>query len=260
VKVLFIGDIVGKPGRNAVKALLPGMVERYGIDLVIANGENAAGGFGITENVASEIFRMGVHIITSGNHVWDKKEALSYLPKEERILRPVNYPPGVPGFGSIVQTVRDGVKAAVLNASGRVFMPPVDCPFRVSGEEIKRLKEITSTIIVDFHAEATSEKIAYGYYLDGKVSAVIGTHTHVQTADEKILSGGTAYITDVGMTGPADSIIGVEKKQIIERFLLGIPRKFEVAGGPAVLSAVALEIEDGTGRASSIERIQLTHS
>lgn len=251
---------MGKPGRNAVKALLPGLAEKHGIDLVIANGENAAGGFGITESVASDIFGLGVHVITSGNHIWDKKEALAYLSKEERIIRPVNYPPGVPGFGSFVHTVRPGLKAALLNASGRVFMAHMDCPFRVSDEEIKRLKAITNTIIVDFHAEATSEKIAYGYYLDGKVSAVVGTHTHVQTADEKILPGGTAYISDVGMTGPADSIIGVEKKQIIERFLLGIPRRFEVAGGPAVFSAVVIKIDDETGRASSIERVQLTHS
>lgn len=259
MNVLFIGDIVGKPGRNAVKALLPGLVEKHGIGLVIANGENAAGGFGITESVASDIFGLGVHVLTSGNHIWDKKEALPYLAKEERVIRPVNYPPGVPGFGSFVQTVRPGLKAAVLNASGRVFMSHMDCPFRVSEQEIRRLKAVTNIIIVDFHAEATSEKIAYGYFLDGKVSAVVGTHTHVQTADEKILPGGTAYISDVGMTGPADSIIGVEKKQIIERFLLGIPRKFEVAGGPAVFSAVAMGIDEGTGRATSIERIQLTH-
>jgi metallophosphoesterase (TIGR00282 family) len=203
MKVLFIGDIVGKSGRTAVKAFLPKFIERYKIDFVLANGENAAGGFGITEKVAAEIFSLGVHILTSGNHIWDKKEAIPYLYKESRILRPINYPPGVPGYGSFIHTTQDGVKVAVLNVSGRVFMSNMDCPFRASEEEIKKIKELTNIIIVDFHAEATSEKMAYGYFLDGKVSAVIGTHTHVQTADEKILPGGTAYITDVGMTGPS---------------------------------------------------------
>lgn len=257
LKVLFIGDIVGKPGRTAISAHLHRLVEEKGIDLVIANCENAAGGFGVTEKVASDLFGLGVRIMTSGNHVWDKKEAVPYLAKEERILRPINYPPGAPGFGSIVLKVRDGLEVAVLNASGRVFMPNIDCPFRVSEREVRRLREKTRIIIVDFHAEATSEKIAFGYFLDGRVSAVIGTHTHVQTADEKILSGGTAYITDVGMTGPADSVIGVEKEQIIERFLTAMPCRFEVAKGPVVFSAVAVGIEEDTGLASSIERLQL---
>lgn len=259
MKALLIGDIVGKPGRTALRALLPRLVERYKIDLVIANGENAAGGFGITEPVASEIFNIGVHVITSGNHIWDKKDSISYIAKESRILRPVNFPPGAPGQGSIVFTLQSGLKAAVLNASGRVFMSNMDCPFRVSDEEVKRLGGQTSTIIVDFHAEATSEKIAYGYYLDGKVSAVIGTHTHVQTADEKILPGGTAYITDVGMTGPAESIIGIKKEQIIERFLTGVPMRFEVGKDSTMLSAVVIEINEGTGKATAIQRLQLTY-
>lgn len=258
MKVLFIGDIVAKLGRTAVKALLPAVVSRYKIDLVIANGENSAAGFGITEPVAQEIFEAGVHIITTGNHVWDKKEAIPYLAKENRVLRPLNYPPGAPGYGSILYTA-GGKKVAVLNLSGRVFMACLDCPFRTGLAEIERLRADTSCIIVDFHAEATSEKIAFGYFADGKVSAVLGTHTHVQTADEKILPGGTAYITDVGMTGPEVSVIGIEKEQIIERFLLQMPKKFETAKGAAVLSAVALEIDDKTGKSTAIQRLQLTY-
>ncbi len=258
MKILFIGDIVAKNGRTAVKALLPAVVSRYKIDCVIANGENAAAGFGITEPVAEEIFSMGVHVITSGNHIWDKKEALHYLAKENRVLRPLNYPPGVPGYGSIISSIR-GTKVAVVNLSGRVFMSPMDCPFRTGMAEIERLRLETNCIIVDFHAEATSEKIAFGYFVDGKVSAVLGTHTHVQTADEKILPGGTAYITDAGMTGPAESVIGIEKEQIVERFLLQMPRRFETATGTALFCAVAIEIDEKTGRALAIQRLQLTH-
>ncbi|MDP2167341.1 MAG: TIGR00282 family metallophosphoesterase [Thermodesulfovibrionales bacterium] len=258
MKVLFIGDIVGRAGRVAVKALLCSLSERHKIDFVIANGENAAGGFGITESVGSELFGLGIHVITSGNHIWDKKEALHYIAKENRVLRPLNYPPGIPGYGSVV--LNSGkAKVAVMNVSGRVFMSNMDCPFRTSEEEIKRLREMTNIIIVDFHAEATSEKMAYGYFADGKVSAVIGTHTHVQTADEKILPNGTAYITDAGMTGPSDSIIGVEKEQVIERFLFQMPMRFEVAKGPAIFSGVIVEIDEGTGRASAIQRVQMTH-
>lgn len=259
VKVLFIGDIVGTVGRTAVKGLLPALLDRYKIDFVVANGENAAGGFGITEKVAVEIFGFGVDVITSGNHIWDKKDSIPYIAKEDRILRPVNYPPGVPGYGSIVCTLPNGTKAAVVNISGRVFMTPIDCPFRVGIAEIERLQSETRLIIVDFHAEATSEKIAFGYYVDGKVSAIIGTHTHVQTADEKILPEGTAYITDVGMTGPSVSVIGIEKEQIIERFLLQMPRKFETAKGPAILSAVVIEIDEKTGKSTAIQRLQLTY-
>ncbi len=259
MKVLFIGDIVGTVGRAAVKALLPALLDRYKIDYVIANGENAAGGFGITEKVAEEIFGYGVHIITSGNHIWDKKEAIPYIAKENRLLRPVNYPPGVPGYGSVVDTVSRGVKIAVVNISGRVFMSSIDCPFRVGIAEIERLRGETDLIIIDFHAEATSEKIAFGYYVDGKVSAVIGTHTHVQTADEKILPGGTAYITDVGMTGPAVSVIGVEKEQVIERFLLQMPKKFETARGGGILSSIVIEIDEKTGKSTAVQRLQLTH-
>lgn len=258
MKVLFIGDIVGKTGRIAVKSLLPLIVNKYKIDLVIANGENAAGGFGITEKVASELFSCGIHILTSGNHIWDKKESIPYISKESRIIRPLNYPPGVPGFGSITYTVRDK-KIGIINLSGRVFMSNIDCPFRVGLSEIERLKNETNIIIIDFHAEATSEKIAFGYYVDGKASAVIGTHTHVQTADERILPGGTAYITDVGMTGPADSVIGIDKEQIIERFLLQMPKKFETAKGTGIFSGVVIDIEDDSGKASAIQRLILNY-
>lgn len=259
MKILFIGDIVGTVGRVALKGLLPALIDRYKIDFVAANGENAAGGFGITEKVAAEIFGCGVHVITSGNHIWDKKDSVPYIAKENRLIRPVNYPPGVPGYGSVIYPLPSGMKVGVVNISGRVFMTSIDCPFRVGGREIEHLQKETKFIIVDFHAEATSEKIAFGYFVDGKVSAVIGTHTHVQTADDKILSGGTAYITDVGMTGPADSVIGIEKEMIIERFLLQMPKKFETGKGSALLCAVVIEIDDKTGRSTAIQRLQLTY-
>jgi hypothetical protein len=259
MKTLFIGDIVGKIGRQATKTLLPSVTSKYKIDLVIANGENAAGGFGITDKIVSEIFSYGVHIITTGNHVWDKKEFIPQISKEDRVLRPLNYPPGVPGFGNLVYTIRDSIKVAVVNLSGRVFMSNIDCPFRVGKETIERLSAQTRIIIIDFHAEATSEKIAFGHYMDGKVSAVVGTHTHVQTADEKILPGGTAYITDVGMTGPSDSVIGIEKEQIIQRFLTNIPMRFETARGEGILSAVVIETDEETGKSTAIQRLQLTY-
>jgi metallophosphoesterase (TIGR00282 family) len=255
MNVLFIGDVVGKPGRRAVRSLLPGILRKHEADFIIANGENLAAGFGLTGKVASEMFEAGVDVITTGNHVWDRKEAVPYLMKEDRVLRPLNYPSGVPGVGSIVRSSRDGVKVAVLNVSGRVFMPTLDCPFAAVEKELQRLGGITNMVIVDFHAEATSEKIAFGYFLDGRVSAVVGTHTHVQTADEKILPGGTAYITDVGMTGPAESVIGMQKEAIIERFLRGMPQKFEVARGPSVFSALLLKLDEETGRAVSVERV-----
>ncbi len=258
IKVLFIGDIVGKIGRQIVKNILPNIIDRYKIELVIANGENAAGGFGINEKTASEIFNAGVHIITTGNHVWDKKEAIPFIAKENRILRPLNYPSSNPGFGSILYTINNK-KVAVLNVSGRVFMNTLDCPFRSAKLEVENLINSTKIIIIDFHAEATSEKIAFGYYMDGLVSAVIGTHTHVQTADEKILPNGTAFITDVGMTGPMLSVIGIEREQIIERFLTQMPRKYEVASGKGMLNAVIIDIDTETGKAKAIQRLQLTY-
>jgi len=257
MNILFIGDIVGKTGRQTVGALLPGLIQKYGLDFVIANGENAAGGFGITEKTAVELFDYGVHVITTGNHIWDKKDALPYITKENRVLRPINYPSGVPGTGSIVLALPGKEKVAVVNVSGRVFMNILDCPFRASLREVERLSAITNIIIIDMHAEATSEKTAFGYFMDGKISAVVGTHTHVQTADEKILPAGTAYVTDVGMTGPEISVIGVEKEQIIDKFLNHMPRKFDIATGKGMLCAVVLEIDPSSGKATAIKRVQI---
>lgn len=257
MRIIFLGDIVGKPGRKAVKSLLPGLSSKLRADLVIANAENAAGGFGITGKVADELFSTGISFLTSGNHIWDKKEALGLLDKDDRILRPLNYPPGVPGRGVITRNVK-GIRVSVLNVAGRVFMPPLDCPFRRTDEELKTLEKESDIVIIDFHAEATSEKIAFGHYMDGRVSAVIGTHTHVQTADEQILPGGTAYITDAGMTGPAYSVIGVDKDQIIEKFLKQIPKKFNTAKGNSMLSGVVLEVDEKSGRAADIKRFVIT--
>lgn len=259
MRVLFIGDIVGKVGRTCVKNLLNKIKTNFKITYVIANGENAAGGFGINERVASELFDHGIDLITSGNHIWDKKEAVTYLTKEDRVIRPLNYPPGVPGHGSFILGSPGKPGLGVINLSGRVFMYPLDDPFRMAMREVEKIKEQTDAIIIDFHAEATSEKIAFGYYMDGKVSAVIGTHTHVQTADEQILENGTAYITDVGMTGPSNSVIGVETKVILERFLTQMPKKFSTAKGDGVLSAVVVDIDNKTGKAVAIQRIQLTY-
>ncbi len=258
MKVLFIGDVVGRPGRQAVKALLPRVAERYKASLVIANAENAAGGFGLTPQTAEELLGAGIHVLSSGNHIWDKKEALGLLQKDDRILRPLNYPPGVPGRGSILLSVQ-GRKVAVVNLSGRIFMPLLDCPFRTIKEELKDIKKETNLVVVDFHAEATSEKLAMAYFLDGQVSALVGTHTHVQTADEQILPGGTAYITDVGMTGPRDSIIGMAKEDVLRRFLYQMPQRFSVAKAPTMFSAVMLELDERSGKALSIQRLCLSH-
>jgi metallophosphoesterase (TIGR00282 family) len=255
VKLLFIGDVIGKPGRQALSNELHRLVDRYMVDLVIANGENAAGGFGITEETARDLYRCGIHLLTSGNHIWDKKDALDFIKREEMLLRPANYPEGTPGRGSTVITTAGGVKVAVLNLEGRVFMNNLDCPFRVADREIELLKRETPIIFVDFHAEATSEKAALGWYLDGRASAVVGTHTHVQTADERILTGGTAYITDVGMTGSYDSVIGVRKEEAISRFLTQLPAKFEVAKKDIRLNAVVIEVDEQSGKALRIERI-----
>ncbi len=259
MKVLFIGDVVGKPGRHAVRLLLPNVKNLYKIDFVIANGENAAGGFGINEKTALELFSAGVDVITTGNHVWDKKEAVPYIAKENRILRPLNYPLGAPGYGSIIVNLREDIKIAVLCVSGRVFMNLLECPFRSASAVIEDIKRETNMIFIDFHAEATSEKVAFGQYLDGSVTAIIGTHTHVQTADERILPKGTAYITDVGMTGPEDSVIGIEKSQVIQKFIDQMPCKYEVPVGKAMLNAVVVEANEKTGRARAIQRIKLTN-
>ncbi len=259
MRVLFIGDIVGKVGRMCVKNLLPKVRNSFKLTYVIANGENAAGGFGINENVAKELFSFGIDIITSGNHIWDKKDAVTYLSKEDRVLRPLNYPPGVPGHGSKVLNPSGKPSIGIINLSGRVFMHPLDDPFRMAIDEVDKMKDEADIIIIDFHAEATSEKIAFGYYLDGKVSAVIGTHTHVQTADEKIMENGTAYITDIGMTGPSNSVIGVETDMIIERFLTFMPKKFNTAKGDGIFSGAIVDIDEKSGKATAIQRIQLTY-
>jgi metallophosphoesterase (TIGR00282 family) len=259
MKVLFIGDIVGKVGRMTTKALLPTVTDRHKIDFIIANGENLAGGFGLTDKTVSEIFSYGVHILTTGNHVWDKREFVTQISKQDWVLRPLNYPPGIPGYGSAIYTLPNGSKVGVINISGRVFMSNIDCPFRTAKKEVEELAQTTKIIIIDFHAEATSEKVAFGYFMDGKVSAVIGTHTHVQTADERILPNGTAYITDVGMTGPYNSIIGIEREQVIQRFLTNIPVRFDTAKGEGIFSAVVVEIDDKTGKALELQRLQLRY-
>lgn len=257
MKVLFIGDIMGEPGRRAIARTLHKVVAQHAVDLVIGNGENAAGGFGITPELASELFEMGLAAITLGNHAWDRKEILDFIRGEPRLLRPANYPEGTPGSGSLVVETPGGERVAVLQLMGRVYMPTLDCPFQVARREVGRLKQETRAIIVDMHGEATSEKMAMGHFLDGDVSAVVGTHTHVQTADEQILSKGTAYITDIGMTGPVHSVIGIKKELAIEKFVTGMPRRFEVASGPAVLSAVLIELDPTVGKAVSIQRFRI---
>ena len=255
MNILFIGDIVGRPGRDLVHRGLRGLVEHYGIDLVIANAENSANGFGITRDIGHTLLEWGVDVMTSGNHIWDKKEVLEYIVTEPRLLRPANYPAGVPGRGSYVAQTGDGRAIGVINLMGRVFMVPIDDPFAGALREIEAIRHRTRIIFVDMHAEATSEKIAMGWYLDGKVTAVIGTHTHVQTADDRILPNGTAYLTDAGMTGPHDSIIGMEKEPSLARFLNGMPTKFEPAIGNPRLNGVVIEADEKTGRATKITRI-----
>jgi metallophosphoesterase (TIGR00282 family) len=257
VRILFIGDIVGRPGRELVKRGLGAIVEHEAIDFVIANAENAAAGFGVTREIGDHLLEWGVDVMTSGNHIWDKKEALDYIGTEPRLLRPANYPAGVPGNGSYLARTRGGETIGVINIMGRVFMLNIDDPFAVVVREIEAMRQRTRTIFVDFHAEATSEKIAMGWHLDGRVSAVIGTHTHVQTADERILPKGTAYLTDVGMTGPHDSIIGVEIEPSLGRFLNALPAKFETATANPRLHAVIVETDAPTGRATEIERLSL---
>lgn len=254
MNVLFIGDIIGRPGREAVKGLLPVIVKEEKVNIVIANGENAAGGFGLTPSVAGEIFSLGVNVITLGNHAWKRKEILEVI-DNNHIIRPANFPPGVPGKGYIIMNSNE-IKLAVINLMGRVYMADTDCPFRKSDEILEELRdEKIRNIIVDFHAEITSEKIAFGWYLDGKVSAVVGTHTHVQTADERVMPQGTAYITDAGMTGARDSVIGVKKEIILKKYLTQMPIRFEVAEGDPALSAVIIDIDESTGKARGIRRI-----
>ena len=257
MRILFIGDIMGEPGRKTVARFVPKLVGERGVDLVIGNAENAAGGFGITPDIARELFKVGVHVLTSGNHIWDKKEIIDYIKDEPRLLRPANYPKGVPGRGSVIVPIASGEKVGVLQLMGRVSMPTLDCPFRVGQHEVEALRREARAIIVDMHAEATSEKMAMGWYLDGEVSAVFGTHTHVQTADERILPKGTAYLTETGMTGPTESVIGIKKELAIEKFLTQMPRRFEVAPGPCVFSAVLLDVDTTVGKAVSVERLRI---
>jgi len=258
MNILFIGDIVGRPGRELIRVGLRALVDRYSLDLVIANAENSAAGFGITKDIGDTLLEWGVDVMTSGNHIWDKKEAMPYIAGEPRLLRPANYPAGVPGRGSYVAQTGDGRAVGVINVMGRVFMLNIDDPFAVVLREIDAIRHRTRVIIVDFHAEATSEKVAMGWHLDGKVTAVLGTHTHVQTADERVLPGGTAYLTDAGMTGPHDSIIGMEKEPSLARFLNAMPSRFEPATGNPRLNGAVIQADDKTGRATSITRISFS--
>jgi len=255
VKLLFIADIVGQPGRRAVKELVPQLRQEYGVSLVVANGENAAGGSGITPNTAEEIFSAGVDIMTSGDHLWDQKEVMGLLESERRFVRPLNYPPGTPGQGSAIFQAPGLPPVAILNLQGRTFMPALENPFHAALAEVERLRQTTGIIFIDFHAEATSEKVALARMLDGRVSAVVGTHTHVQTADEQIFPGGTAFLCDAGFTGPHESVIGRDIEPIIRRFMTNMPQKFEVAKGRVRLQGAVVEIDEQTGRAKGIQRI-----
>lgn len=251
--VLFIGDIVGRPGRKCVRLVLPGLIKRRRIDFIVANGENAAGGSGITKAVCEELKGLGLNVITGGNHIWDNKEVLEFIDGETCLLRPANYPPDTPGRGAALFECQ-GYKIGVINLSGRVFMQPLDCPFHRAEMEVKALRRETNIILVDFHAEATSEKQALGWLLDGAASAVIGTHTHIQTADERLLHQGTAYITDAGMTGLHDSILGVDREPALRRFLSQRPDRLTISAGRMQFNAVSVQIEPETGRALSINR------
>jgi len=255
LRILFIGDIVGSPGRKIVHDRLADILTQRSIDLCIANGENAASGFGITPRLADELFACGIEVMTSGNHIWDRKEIFDYFPHEPRLLRPANFPNGSPGKGLRLGTAKNGIGYAVLNLQGRTFMVPIDDPFRTAAQQLSNVPADVKVILVDMHAEATSEKQAMGWYLDGKVSAVVGTHTHVATADNRVLPGGTAFITDVGMTGPHDSVIGMETQGILQRFLEAMPTRFSVASENVQMNTALIEVDETTGRARSIERL-----
>ena len=256
ITVLCVGDVFGEPGRRAIETLLPRLKKHHEADLAIVNVENAASGFGVTPIIARTILEQGADVMTSGNHIWDKKEIIEYIVKENLLLRPANFPAGTPGAGSVV--VKAGPhKVAVLNLMGRVFLPNLDCPFRKADEELDRLHQETPIVVVDMHCEATSESQAMGWYLDGRASAVVGTHRHVQTADERVLPKGTAYITDLGMTGPTESVIGVDPELALQRFLTQMPNRFEPAKGPAALHGAVIRIDPDTGRSQSIERLRV---
>jgi metallophosphoesterase (TIGR00282 family) len=254
IRILFVGDIVGRPGRRAVRALLPEIVTAEHPDLIVANGENAAGGFGISAEVCQELLQGGIDVLTLGNHTWDNREVTPIMEREPRLIRPANYPPGTPGSGHYIAVARNGARVAVLNLLGVVFLESMDCPFRAADELLATVAKKADFILVDVHAEATSEKVALGWYLDGRVTAVIGTHTHVATADERVLPQGTAYITDAGMTGPVNSVLGIDPQIVLTKFLTKRPVRFEVASGPVQLDAVLIEAGED-GKASAIRRI-----
>jgi hypothetical protein len=259
MNILFIGDIFASAGRSIVAELLPGIVARENIDLVIANGENAAGGFGITPQIADGLLGLGIDVITSGNHIWDKREIYDYLDRTPQLLRPANYPAELPGAGVYIATARNGVACAVISLQGRTYMPATDCPFRKADQILEALPKEVRVRFVDFHAEVTSEKVAMGWHLDGRVSAMIGTHTHIPTADTRILPGGTAYQTDSGMTGPYQSVIGVEREPVLRKFLTSQPIKMEAAKGWVELRGVIVEADPATGRANSARAFGATH-
>ncbi len=259
MQILFLADIIGGPGRKVVARLLPALLRERQVDFCVANGENAAGGFGLTAEIARELFELGVDVLTSGNHIWDRHDFLPHLAENDRILRPLNYPPDNPGRGIGVYPARDGRLVGVLNLQGRVFMREIDCPFRGVSPVVRQVREQTAIILVDFHAEASAEKVAMGWWLDGQVSALIGTHTHVQTADERILPGGTAYITDAGMCGSIDGVIGIKKELAIRRFLSQTPNRFQPADTNLVLMGVLVTVDPAGGRATAIERLWLPH-
>src|ERR1700719_2264225 len=259
MRVLFVGDIVGAPGRQIVRDRLADVVAQKKIDLVIANGENSAAGFGITPRLADEFLHDGIDVLTGGNHSWDRREIMDYLPHEPRLLRPANFPDGTPGSGLFCGAAKNGVKYAVLNLQGRTFLPAIDDPFRKADSELARLSPDIDFVFVDMHAETTSEKVAMVWYLDGRATAVVGTHTHVPTADEQVLPQGTAYITDVGMTGPYDGVIGVKKELVVNKFLNGMPVRFEAATGDVRLCAVVIDCDEKTGKARTIERLMLSY-
>ncbi|MEN6411174.1 MAG: TIGR00282 family metallophosphoesterase [Veillonellales bacterium] len=255
MNVMLIGDICGRPGRQTAAHFIPKLKEQYQLDLIIANGENSAGGVGITAPVFSELLAMGIQVVTTGNHIWDKKEIFDFIDGANRLIRPANYPPGTPGVGFYVVQIK-GLNVGIVNLAGRVFMPPIDCPFRAIDSILHEIGGKCDIVIIDFHAETTSEKMALGWYLDGKVSCVVGTHTHVQTADERILPKGTAYITDLGMVGPRNGILGVNKEPVLKKFLTGLPVRFSVANGASLFCALILEIDEESGQATNILRIQ----
>lgn len=255
MRILFVGDVIGRPGRRAVQNLLPDIIIQREADLVIVNCENSAAGFGVTPDIARDLFEAGAHVLTSGNHIWDKKQILDYIEDEPRLIRPANYP-DAPGSGLYIGTTAQGLKYAVMNMQGRTYLPSIHCPFRTADDLIAGIGDDVKVRFLDFHAEVTSEKVAFGWYLDGRVSGVVGTHTHVPTADYRVLPGGTAYLTDCGMTGPINSVIGMNKEISIQRFLTGMPIRFEPAAGTVQLNAVLIDADESTGKARSIEPVR----